>query len=120
VPRPGRASLRSERLTIETRCPAFCYALGANWKAIEYFRLDLPGGTTGDTLRRVKQFLAAGLPSMFGFTVHDSIADAQQSGGIPFPTQNDHVDGGHAVAAVGYDDAVPIAGKKGALLIRNA
>lgn len=100
--------------------PAFCYALGANWKAVKYFRLDSPGEGTGVTLRRVKEFLAAGYPSMFGFTVYDSITEADRTGKIPFPGQNDRVEGGHAVMAVGYDDALKIGNQKGALLIRNS
>ena len=52
----------------------------------------------------IKKHLAAGVPSMFGFTVYDSIAQAQGSGKgrIPFPIATDRVAGGH----VGYDDGI--------------
>lgn len=100
--------------------PAFCYALGANWKSVKYFRLDIAGASTRDTLNRVKAFLVAGLPSMFGFTVYESIEQADGSGKIPFPTDKDRVAGGHAVVAVGYDDEVKIGSTKGALMIRNS
>jgi C1A family cysteine protease len=100
--------------------PAFCYSLGANWKAVKYFRLDTVGGSTGDTLKRVKKFLADGYPSMFGFTVYESIADGSHTGKIPFPSQKERVEGGHAVMAVGYDDALKIGSRKGALMIRNS
>lgn len=104
----------------EKEPPAFCYALGANWKAVRYFRLDSPGEGTGATLARVKEFLATGYPSMFGFTVYESIEDAEHDGEIPFPGKNDRVEGGHAVVAVGYDDARKVGKEKGALLIRNS
>jgi len=98
----------------------FLYALGSNFKAVKYFRLDLPGEAKTATLARIKQFIATGHPAMFGFTVYDSIAGADSTGEIPFPKGSDRQDGGHAVMAVGYDDKKTIAGKTGALLIRNS
>jgi C1A family cysteine protease len=107
--------------------PAFCYAFAQNYLAISYYRLD-PPGTDGDALlSRIKTNLAAGLPSMFGFTVYDSIGPAEATGKIPFPTGGEKVLGGHAIAAVGYDDAMRIKNAsvggvetKGALLVRNS
>jgi C1A family cysteine protease len=67
------------------------------------------------------------VPSMFGFTVYSSIAYADQDEGkIPFPSETDKVEGGHAVVAVGYDDEIIVKNingdiqTKGALLIRNS
>ncbi len=64
---------------------------------------------------------------MFGFTVYGSIDEASSSGRIPFPSGSDEVVGGHAVAAVGYDDRMKIRGSPararettGALLVRNS
>ena len=65
---------------------------------------------------------------MFGFTVYDSIAQAQGAGKgrIPFPITTDRVAGGHAIAAVGYDDTIEIkhsgapSPTRGALIIRNS
>ena len=57
---------------------------------------------------------------MFGFTVYSSIRDATSTGSIPFPAQNDSVDGGHAVVAVGYDDNKVVGKSKGAIRIRNS
>ena len=48
---------------------AFCYAFAQSYKAIVYYRLDPTGTATAQVLKSVKQNLAAGLPSMFGFTV---------------------------------------------------
>ena len=47
-------------------------------------------------------------------------------GKIPFPSELDKVEGGHAVVAVGYDDKITISNSaddtetKGAILIRNS
>lgn len=105
---------------------AFCYALAQNYQAIHYYRLD-PAGTNPQTLLdSVKTNLSVGLPSMFGFTVYDSIRQSNRTGKIPFPSSSDRVAGGHAVLAVGYDDAIRIPignGTRetvGALIIRNS
>jgi C1A family cysteine protease len=100
---------------------AFCYAFAQNYKAIVYYRLDPAGEPTAQVLKNVKQNLAAGLPSMFGFTVYSSFPRlGQGTGDIPFPQPGDTVLGGHAVDAVGYDDRKHIGGERGALLIRNS
>jgi len=106
---------------------AFCYAFAQNYQAIQYFRLDPPGTQQDVLLTRIKAFLAAGLPSMFGFTVFSSMGEAETTGKIPYPTPGETREGGHAVAAVGYDDKMkikntnPEAGETiGALLIRNS
>jgi C1A family cysteine protease len=100
---------------------AFCYSYAQNYKAIEYYRLDPPGTPKTALLDRVRNSLAAGLPSMFGFTVYSSMPPLGDGAGlIPFPALGDSVAGGHAVLAVGYDDQKKIGSKKGALLIRNS
>jgi C1A family cysteine protease len=69
----------------------------------------------------VKRSLAAELPAMFGFSVYSSMPPSGDGKGeIPFPTEGDSLEGGHAVLAVGYDDARKIGKHKGALLIRNS
>lgn len=104
---------------------AFLYAFGQSYKTVQYYRLDPPGTSRDQILDRIKTNLAAGLPSMFGFTVFDSIRQAETTGAIPFPRTTDRQVGGHAVDAVGYDDGKTIthAGggtTKGALVIRNS
>jgi C1A family cysteine protease len=106
---------------------AFVYSLADNYQAVSYYRLD-PAGTARSTLlTRVKHYLRAKLPSMFGFRVYSSISQASKTGKIPFPFNGDKPVGGHAVVAVGYDDNMRIkhAGRrapsyKGAILIRNS
>ncbi|MGA7937920.1 MAG: C1 family peptidase [Kovacikia sp.] len=108
--------------------PAFCYALAQAYKAVRYYRLDPAGTTPTDLLARIKANLAAGLPSMFGFTVYDSIYSqlTQTTGKIPFPVPTDKVVGGHAIVAIGYDDTLQIthptngATTVGAFIIRNS
>jgi C1A family cysteine protease len=106
---------------------AFCYAFAQNYQAITYYRLDPIGTQKTALLSTIKTNLAAGLPSMFGFTVYSSYTQAKTTGKIPFPTSGEKIVGGHAIVAVGYDDSVKIkntlAGAvetTGALLIRNS
>lgn len=105
---------------------AFCYSFASNYKGIKYFRHDNPSLTKDQVLQSVKKSLAAGIPSMFGFTVFSSINQAGTTGMIPFPSEKDRIVGGHAVVAVGYDDNMTIKNTtsgistQGALLIRNS
>lgn len=107
--------------------PAFCYAYAQNYQSLQYYRHD-PSGTKPDAiLESVKMHLAAGLPSMFGFSVYSSYVQADDSGMIPFPAKNERIAGGHAVVAVGYDDKLKIKNSNhtapettGAILIRNS
>jgi len=106
--------------------PAFCYAFAQNYKTIQYFRHDTPGVLPDAVLDRIKTYLAAGHPSMFGFTVYSSIETADARGAIPFPGPSERILGGHAIVAVGYDDKIKIVNSSsrketvGALLIRNS
>ena len=84
------------------------FAFAGNYKAIQYYRLD--------GLDALKESLARGVPFAFGFTCYSSLFTnaVTSSGDIPVPLPSERIDGGHAVMAVGYDDA------KGRLLIRNS
>lgn len=105
---------------------AFAYAFAQSFKAITYYRLDAAGTTPSALLTRIKANLAAGLPSVFGFTVYSSIQQAASSGHIPYPSTNEKVIGGHAMLVVGYDDNLVIkntingAITKGAVIVRNS
>jgi len=106
--------------------PAFCYAFAQNYQAIKYFRHDPPGTKPEGILIGIKTYLAKGHPAMFGFTVYSSIEQAESTGRIPFPSQKEKIEGGHAVVVAGYDDKMKIKNKygkvetTGALLIRNS
>jgi C1A family cysteine protease len=107
--------------------PAFCYSFAKEYQPIKYLRLDPPGISRNALLSRIKAYLNSGLPSMFGFTVFNSIGYSRVSGKIKFPCPRERILGGHAVVAVGYDDnkkivnpICPKAETTGALLIRNS
>jgi C1A family cysteine protease len=79
--------------------PARCYKEALQHTAVEYRRLPR-------TLSQMKGCLASGYPFVLGFTVYESFeSDAvTRTGKMPMPLQREHVLGGHAVLAVGYDD----------------
>jgi C1A family cysteine protease len=107
---------------------AFAYAFAQNYKTVSYFRLDPAGTRPQELLLAIKTTLAAGYPSIFGFSVYDSMSEAGDSRGrVPYPARQDTLRGGHAVMAVGYDDAVEICNSaagstptRGAILFRNS
>ncbi len=106
---------------------AFCYAFAQNYQAIKYYRHDPPETDAAVLLMRIKTYIAANHPSMFGFAVYSSIEQADKTGRVPYPCEGDNLEGGHAVIAVGYDDKMKIKYKgrcaietTGALLIRNS
>lgn len=111
--------------------PAFCYAFGEHYRALKYYRHDPVGTPATEVLERVKTHLAAGIPAMFGFLLSSCFPQATTTGEIPFPGPGDvFTGGGHAMVAVGYDDAKEIANPlappgapatpPGALLVRNS
>ncbi len=107
---------------------AFLYALANNYQAIKYFCHDPQGKNinTSDLLLTVKQYLASGIPSMFGFWGFPSYNLTDIIGGIPYPGPKEFAQWGHAITTFGYDDDIKITNTKyniqttGALLIRNS
>lgn len=115
--------------TFDREPPPFVYAVADNFEALRYFCHDpiSENRRPGDVLTSVKSFLAAGIPSMFGFWGFPSFDDADPVGGIPLPCPDERAEWGHAIVAVGYDDDKRITNTrcnrkagKGALLIRNS
>jgi len=108
--------------------PAFVYSIADNFEAIKYFCHDPMGQNfqPKNVLASVKQWIATGIPSMFGFYVFPSFQSSNIKGAIPYPSPGEQAEGGHAVVAVGYDDDFKITNTKsnkqttGALLIRNS
>jgi len=106
--------------------PAFCYAFASNYQAIKYVRLDKSNLTKQALVDSIKENLSKGIPSMFGFTVYESIEQASADGKIPFPCNTEKVLGGHAIMAVGYDNNLKIKNNgcgevsTGAFLIHNS
>ena len=76
----------------------------------------------------MKTCLDLGLPFIFGFIVYESFVEIGKDGIMKMPDPHGAILGGHAVAAVGYDDdmeskgaAAPFrAGEKGFMIIRNS
>lgn len=107
---------------------SFLYSLANHYSAVNYFCHDPLGKKISkeDVLKTVKTYLAAGIPSMFGFFGFPSFEDSDSPGSIPYPCKNEQAEWGHAVMAVGYDDHKLITNTRnqeattGALLIRNS
>ena len=89
--------------------PAKAYTDAHLDRAVAYQRLV-------QNLNQMKGCLASGYPFVFGFTVYESFESAQveQTGHAPMPAPGEQQLGGHAVMAVGYDDAPQT------LLVRNS
>ncbi|MGB8517461.1 MAG: C1 family peptidase [Gallionella sp.] len=79
---------------------AACYKDALKYKAVQYQRVP-------QVLNQMKGCLASGYPFVFGFSVYESFESAQvaQSGIANMPGSTEKLLGGHAVLAVGYDNA---------------
>jgi C1A family cysteine protease len=77
-----------------------CYLDAMKHRSVSYQRLQ-------QSLSQMKACLASGYPFIFGFTVYENFeSDAVATTGIvPMPGLDESTIGGHAVMAVGYDDA---------------
>jgi C1A family cysteine protease len=80
--------------------PAQAYADAAKHRISSYQRV-------ATDLSQMKGCLAAGYPFVLGFAVYDSFESQEvaSSGHAPMPGPGENQLGGHAVLAVGYDDA---------------
>jgi C1A family cysteine protease len=95
---------------------AFLYSFTAPYRSVTYVRLDARGASPAATLHMVRAFLAAGFPTVFGFSVPNSLT---LDGDVPYRPTFDSILGGQAVIAVGYDDRW-LRGSRGALLVRSS
>ncbi len=84
----------------KTKPPDSCYADAAKFKSLDYWAVPR-------SLMQMRGCLAAGFPFVFGFSVYSSFESAAvaQSGIVPMPAAGESQLGGHAVKAVGYNDA---------------
>jgi C1A family cysteine protease len=114
--------------TFDEEPDAFIYSVAKNYEALKYFCHDPQGAKVPypEVLASVKKYLEAGIPSMFGFWGFPSFDKCDTKGGIPYPTEGESAEWGHAIVAVGYDDSKKIKNLNnnkettGALLIRNS
>ena len=111
--------------------PAFVYAVADNFEALKYFCHDPLSASRPkpDVLASVKRYVAAGIPAMFGFWGYASFDSGDAPGHIPLPTDAELAGDpqwGHAIVAVGYDNAKQITNTSnnqtttGAFRIRNS
>jgi C1A family cysteine protease len=85
---------------------AGCYTVAYKNHIHSYYSLD--AATQGRTLTNLKTCIAIGQPFVFGFMVYESFETEQMksTGIMPMPNmQTEEILGGHAVMAVGYNDA---------------
>ncbi len=84
----------------EDKPPVSCYNNAVMHKAILYQRVS-------QLANQMKGCLASGYPFVFGFSVYASFMSpaVAKTGHASMPKPNEQLEGGHAVLAVGYDDA---------------
>lgn len=82
------------------RPDASCYAAAAKDRAVKYMAV-------AQIAQQLRGCLAEGYPFIFGFTCYPGLdsADVAQHGLLPMPAPGEAPIGGHAVLAVGYEDA---------------
>jgi C1A family cysteine protease len=80
------------------RPPKKVYGDAANYRAVTYLSVN-------QSLSQLKGCLADGYPFVFGFTVYDNFFGADGEPQVHTPMPSGSVLGGHAVLAVGYDEA---------------
>jgi C1A family cysteine protease len=118
----------SGKRTFDDEPNAFVYSVADNFEALRFWCHDPQGKNvpTKDVLANVKRWVAAGIPSMFGFWGFPSFKYSNVPDGIPYPCPGERAQWGHALVAVGYDDDKKIKNTlcnketKGAFLIRNS
>jgi C1A family cysteine protease len=82
------------------RPPARCYNEGLVFRVTRYLRV-------ARNIRHLRACLAQNLPFSMGLSVYSSFESrvVRRSGVVPMPKPSEALLGGHAVLAVGYDDA---------------
>jgi C1A family cysteine protease len=80
--------------------PQACFTFAAKNQVLVYRRVP-------QVISQMKGCLASGFPFVFGFTVYESFEsdEVAKTGVAPMPGPDEKALGGHAVLAVGYDDA---------------
>lgn len=114
---------------------AFCYAYARQYRAMDYYRLDIQGRSREIVLQQIKANLAVKRPSMFTMIFYPGCQEqASTTGRIPVSTDLEAdkfgrlvAQFGHTMSAVGYDDRIQIKNTDstgitttGALLVRNS
>ena len=76
-----------------------CYTEALDYQILSYARLN--------TIDEMRACLADGYPFVFGFSVYEGFESSRWRGpgAVDMPKAGEKMLGGHAVLAVGYDDA---------------
>lgn len=118
---------RKDDPRIDGEPDAFCYAVGGDYGAARYFRLDAADSEPEEVLTRLRRILAASIPSSLGFPLYESSLErAATTGELSFPDPSERPVGSHAVLVVGYDDSrrMPVGDgdreTTGAFLVKNS
>jgi C1A family cysteine protease len=106
-PGPGDWPYQPARFAVKP--PPACYRVALRYQVLRYLRLP-------QSLAQMRACLASGYPFVFGFAVYESLESAAvaRTGVVPLPGPGERPLGGHAVVAVGFDDAAQ------RFLIRNS
>lgn len=82
-----------------TKPPKTCYTEALDYQILSYARIN--------SLDEMRACLADGFPFVFGFAVYEGFESPQvaRTGIVEMPKAGERMLGGHAVLAVGYDDA---------------
>jgi C1A family cysteine protease len=82
-----------------TKPPKKCYTEALDYQILSYARLN--------TVDEMRACLADGFPFVFGFSVYEGFESQKvaRTGIVDLPAAGERMLGGHAVLAVGYDDA---------------
>lgn len=96
---------------LDTEPGPFSFAYAQRFRVTAYYRLDRVSRTRPQLLDTIRRVISYGIPVVFGFVV---FSYGSSDGTFPMPEPGDRALGGHAVVAVGYDDAI------GALRVRNS
>jgi C1A family cysteine protease len=83
-----------------TKPPPAAFKEAIKYKAVQYQRV-------ARNQNQMKGCLASGFPFVFGFSVYDGFETEEmaKTGVLDMPASSETLRGGHAVLAVGYDDA---------------
>lgn len=98
------------------------YREGKSQKSPTYMRLELDKDyTNADKVKQMKNAILSGFPFVFGFYVYPSFESSYvaRTGVVSLPKENETCIGGHAVAAIGFDDNFKESGK-GYFIVKNS
>ena len=127
IPTEEQWPYSDDNTVFDSEPPTFVYGMARNYQAFLYFSHDpMSMKPKNEVLNSVKESLAAGIPSAFGFFGFSTFDKSGVKGEIPYPCKYEQPKWGQAVVAVGYDDEKIVHNTKcreqtiGALLIRNS